>query len=702
MILGDACTAPQENLLSTHNYLNWTQERWEGILEFKRKFLQNPREDPRKCPYLSKEVANSWIRSQEHGIDPNGSIMRRQLSPEQYQKVLNENKVLIDIARPLIDTFKNMAILSSGYIAYLCNIDGVFLLQAGEMVRVKHEGVVWNENTIGTCAHSMCLQFKQPVHLMGPEHYSVHLHNIMASAAPITNEDGEIIATLILGQPLKQNPWGEYFANMRSHTLGLITALASAVEAQLRQYKTNEKLRVSNMNLQIANHDIQRARQTLETTLSLIDEGIITIDIDGNIININQEGARILGLQSLDKTSNICNYLPKQSRVMNLVQKGFNGDVEETIVSGSDEQPYFINIRPVIDNFTNQNEGAVLKLTHTDKLNALVASRTGAVASYRFEDIIGENKEFKRCIELARRFAHSKENILIIGESGTGKELFAQAIHNEYRPQGPFMAVNCAAMPRELIESELFGYEGGSFTGAERKGRPGKIEMANGGTLFLDEVGDMPLELQAVLLRALEDKQVMRIGGRSYKKVDFRLLAATNKDLYKMVQEKQFREDLYFRLSVLNINLPPLRERREDIELFSKYFVENYCQKLGWNPYKISPEAQRLINEYDWPGNVRQLQNAMIYAVNSAQDEIIKVENLPNYILVDSSIKKVSSDINNSDDGLSDVLNLGELEKKAIAVALARTNNDMFDASMLLGISRSTLYRKIKEYGIKT
>jgi len=205
-----------------------------------------------------------------------------------------------------------------------------------------------------------------------------------------------------------------------------------------------------------------------------------------------------------------------------------------------------------------------------------------------------------------------------------------------------------------------------------------------------------------VLLRALEDKQVMRIGGRSYKKVDFRLLAATNKDLYKMVQEKQFREDLYFRLSVLNINLPPLRERREDIELFSKYFVESYCQKLGWNPYKISPEAQRLINEYDWPGNVRQLQNAMIYAVNSAQDEIIKVENLPNYILVDSSIKKVSSDINNSDDGLSDVLNLGELEKKAIAVALARTNNDMFDASMLLGISRSTLYRKIKEYGIKT
>jgi transcriptional regulator with PAS, ATPase and Fis domain len=697
MILEATCTDPQKNTLASHNYLSWTQERWEGILEFKRRFLQNPREDPRQCPYLSQEVANSWIRCQKLGIDPKGSIMHRQLTHDQYQKILDENQLLINITRPLINTFKNMALLTSGYIVYLCDINGVFLLQAGEMVRVKHEGVVWSENTIGTCAHSLCLQLKQPVHLMGPEHYSLHLNNIMAAAVPITNENGEIIATLILGQPLKQNPWGDYFANMRSHTLGLITALASAVEAQIKQHKTNEKLRESNINLQILNHDLQTARGTLETTLSLIDEGIITIDANGNIINLNQEGARILGLQSLEKAPNISNYLTKQSRVMSLVQKGYNGDVEETIISGTDEQPYFINIRPVIDKITNENEGAVLKLTHIDKLNALVASRTGAVASYRFEDIIGVSKEFQKNISLAKRFAHSKENILIIGESGTGKELFAQAIHNEYRPQGPFMAVNCAAMPRELIESELFGYEGGSFTGAERKGRPGKIEMANGGTLFLDEVGDMPLELQAVLLRTLEDKQVMRIGGRSYKKVDFRLLAATNKDLYKMVQENQFREDLYFRLSVLNITLPPLRERREDIELFSKYFVETYCQKLGWNTYKIAPEAQKLINEYDWPGNVRQLQNAMIYAVNSAQDELIKVENLPNYILVDSNFKKINA---KNSDSLSDTLKLEELEKKAIVAALAQANNDMFDASLLLGISRSTLYRKIKAYGI--
>ncbi len=226
---------------------------------------------------------------------------------------------------------------------------------------------------------------------------------------------------------------------------------------------------------------------------------------------------------------------------------------------------------------------------------------------------MGESHVFKRTVTLAERFAKSPENILLIGESGTGKELFAQAIHNVYCPQGPFMAVNCAAMPRELIESELFGYEGGSFTGAERAGRPGKIELAHGGTLFLDEIGDMPLELQAVLLRTLEDKQVMRVGGSRYKKVDFRLIAATNKSLLTMVRENQFREDLYFRISVLAIDIPPLRERNDDISLLSNFFVENYCRKMGWNIPEITPLAQSRINSYGWPGNVRQLQNAMIY-----------------------------------------------------------------------------------------
>lgn len=194
------------------------------------------------------------------------------------------------------------------------------------------------------------------------------------------------------------------------------------------------------------------------------------------------------------------------------------------------------------------------------------------------------------------------------------------------------MAVNCAAMPRELIESELFGYEGGSFTGAERSGRPGKIELAHGGTLFLDEIGDMPIALQAVLLRTIEDKQVIRVGGLRSKKVDFRLIAATNRDLKQMIKEKLFREDLYFRLSVLPIQIPPLRKRKSDVLLLSEHFAAEACKKKDREIMPISPAASRLIVEYDWPGNIRELKNAMTYAVNISGKQTIEPEDLPDSI----------------------------------------------------------------------
>lgn len=694
MYIGVREKTQTEPIVSVNNHFSWTKERWEGVMEFKRSFINNLGQDPLSCSYLGKEVALSWIRSREAGINPNGEIKKHYLSSEQYRKIVNENRLLVSITKPLMDTFKDMAILNSGYIVYLCDRNGIFLLQEGEMMRMLTEGLVWNESTIGTCAHSMCINLRRPIHLMGPEHYSMALVNIMASAAPIMDESGNIIATLILGQPSAVTPWGEHFLNLRSHTLGLITSVAGAVEAQMKLNKSNEKLRASYDNLRVVNSNLTTAHATLETTLSLIDEGIITIDARGTIMSLNQEGARILKLKSDEiGVRNIEEYLSTQATVMSLVGKGKNADVEETIIVGSDEQSFYINIRPVVNKYSQEVEGAILKLTYAERINALVASRSGAIASYCFENMIGENKEFKKILALAKRFARSPENILIIGESGTGKELFAQSIHNASRPQGPFMVVNCAALPRELIESELFGYEGGSFTGAERSGRPGKIELAHGGTLFLDEVGDMPLELQAILLRALEDKQVMRIGGRRYKKVDFRLIAATNKNLYKMVKENQFREDLYFRLSVLNINILPLRERRDDIELFSKFFIESYCRKLGWEIPKISEEAKRIIIGYEWPGNIRQLQNAMICAVNSAQEDLIKAENLPGYILLDTSVPK-------TENGKPQTLNLGKLEKNAIEAAMLQANNYVNIAAKILGISRSTLYRKLKDYEI--
>ncbi|MBP1762414.1 MAG: norR 17, partial [Firmicutes bacterium] len=371
--------------------------------------------------------------------------------------------------------------------------------------------------------------------------------------------------------------------------------------------------------------------------------------------------------------------------------------LDENICVGNQEQRYTISIRP-IPSPSNPDMGmAILKLSPADKA-ATSTVKSGSPTRFRFGDIVGQSKAIKQAIETGKRFANTPETILLIGESGTGKELFAQAIHNQFRPNGPFMAVNCAAMPKNLIESELFGYEGGSFTGADRTGRPGKIELANGGTLFLDEIGDMPLEIQAVLLRVLEDKHVTRIGGKQSKKVDFRVVAATNRNLYEMVKDKTFREDLYFRLSVLPVTLPPLRARGNDPLLLSRYFIEDYCRKNGFRIPDISPDAQKLILKYDWPGNVRQLQNAIYYAVNTVQGNTIEPQNLPEFILFEShpEIKGVSG--TTTVDMGGEPLSIKKLEKAAIDLALLQSHNSIPRAAEMLGMSKATLYRKLKEY----
>jgi transcriptional regulator with PAS, ATPase and Fis domain len=330
------------------------------------------------------------------------------------------------------------------------------------------------------------------------------------------------------------------------------------------------------------------------------------------------------------------------------------------------------------------------------------------VASITFDDILGSSAALKSAIRLAKRFAATGENILLVGESGTGKEYFAQAIHNASCPQGPFMSINCAAIPPRLIESELFGYEGGSFTGAERGGKPGKIELAQGGTLFLDEIGDMPLELQATLLRVLENKRVMRLGGKNYKQVEFRVMAATNRDLLEMVREKTFREDLFYRLSILTVNLPSLEERPEDKLFFARYYFNECRCKDPNGPQDLAPETRDVIEEYHWPGNVRQLKNVILSSYFAAHGVLIHPDDLPSYIRRDSSFvngaftghrpvdEKHTKDIRHTPP--QDSLPLRKQERAAIDEAMARAGDNVSAAARLLGISKATLYRKLRKY----
>jgi two-component system response regulator AtoC len=305
---------------------------------------------------------------------------------------------------------------------------------------------------------------------------------------------------------------------------------------------------------------------------------------------------------------------------------------------------------------------------------------------YRFENIIAKSSKMQRVIEVIKVVAKSNATVLITGESGTGKELVARAIHAQsHRRTKPFVAVSCAALPESLLESELFGHEKGAFTGAHAQ-KKGKFEFANGGTLFLDEVGEMSANIQVHLLRVLEEKEFTRVGGNEPIKVDVRVLSATNKNLRKALEKQEFREDLYYRLNVVNIELPPLRERREDVPLLAEHFLHKFAMENEKEITGFSPEVMELVLDYDWPGNVRELENAIERAVILAQDSLITVADLPQENLSPAYSTTPRK-------------NLKEVEKGHILNILRETSENYSEAARILGISRMTLYNKAKEYG---
>ncbi|MBO8168211.1 MAG: sigma-54-dependent Fis family transcriptional regulator [Thermoanaerobacteraceae bacterium] len=327
--------------------------------------------------------------------------------------------------------------------------------------------------------------------------------------------------------------------------------------------------------------------------------------------------------------------------------------------------------------------------------------RLGYEARYTFERIISRSEIMKNLVNQARKVARSNSPALLLGESGTGKELVAQAIHNaSSRADGPFIAVNCGAVPRDLIEAELFGYEEGAFTGARKGGAAGKFELAQGGTLFLDEIGDMPLEVQAVLLRVLQEKQFTRVGGHRMIPLDVRIIAATNKDLFQLVQEGKFRLDLYYRINVLSLKLPPLRERLEDIEPLVHHFLAQFKAGAQRQDVKLSPAVMEIFKKYTWPGNIRELINVIERAVTMVDEDIIMPYHLPEEIL-----KQCRADGAGNGDlktiNISGGRNLRDIERESIEKALAACAGNVSQAAKKLGIGRTTLYRKMKKYGLK-
>ena len=426
---------------------------------------------------------------------------------------------------------------------------------------------------------------------------------------------------------------------------------------------------------------LEYSSSELMTLINSLNEGIIIINNNHEIINTNKYANDKLNIDTYS-IPDIWNLLSE--KVYNaFVDKDFTGEVGPVKLNNKE---FVINANPIM--VKDKREGTVLVLSDFDKMKESVIEFSRKKDMVTFDDIVGESELLKQARREAMQVADSDVPVLILGETGTGKEVFARAIHNlSARKNEVFMAINCGAIPENLIESELFGYEKGSFTGANVRGNPGKFEICKDGTLFLDEIGDLPLSMQVKLNRVLEEKEILRVGGNTPIKVNPRIISATHRSLASMVEKNLFRDDLYYRLNVVPIYLPPLRERGYDVIILSRYFLNRFNNIYKKQFKGFTTEAEQLLMGYKFPGNIRELRNLIEYAVILEEGSYIGAENLR---------KKVAPSSGRN-------LKLSELtrlyEKSVISNKIQELGGDLEskkEAARQLGISIATLYRKLE------
>jgi PAS domain S-box-containing protein len=454
---------------------------------------------------------------------------------------------------------------------------------------------------------------------------------------------------------------------------------------------------------------IKDLNQTLQTVVDVAYSGLVVIDKKGYITLMNKRLSNFLNIQAEDAVGKHITQVIKNSKLHNVAITG-KADINDIqILKG---QRVIVSRTPII-NDKGQPVGAVKKiifqgLREMKDLVRRLEILEGQVEHYKEElhkvkggtyvmdNIYSQNDKLIELKNIAQRAARGSSTILIMGESGTGKELFAHAIHNASpRRNEPFIKINCAAIPENLLESEFFGYDYGAFSGARKGGKPGKFELADKGTIFLDEIGDMPLNMQAKLLRVLQDKEFERVGSTESKKVDVRIITASNKDLQSLVKEGKFRDDLFYRVNVITLDIPPLRERKDDIASLAKLFITKYSNILGVPEKDISPQAIKVLTDYPWPGNIRELENVIERIMNLHVGDVIDCEHLPSNLFEVTDINVQS--LNFSEDYRTKLL---RQEKKILEAALKKNKGNKTKAAKMLGISRSRFYEKLKVTGL--
>lgn len=630
-------------------------------------------------------VFQGWQISRKYGVDPWGRQVPPVLGDEEFAKLCEEYADLLRCAEPMLQMLE-VSIRGTGYIATLAVASGHLLEVVGDdellgraCAQYNIPGAERSVRIVGTSALSLSISERRPLQITGYEHYNRFFHDWRCSAAPIFDANDTPIASLTLSCHLSRPD---------IHTLTLAKSCADGISLRLREYELMKAQR--HLNAMLAS--VQNALP--EAILALDPTGVITHANNKADLLLSRAGEDVVGKSLADIFSK-----PDLPKLRQFMKMGHQGMLEVEVLSAQGPSNRICRFAPILLD-SGKSLGTIISMSTKSQVVDIAKHVGGNYAKYSFDDIKGESHSLKTQIDLAKKAAATTCRVLLYGESGTGKELFAQSIHNSSLcSQGPFVAISCAAIPRDLIESELFGYVGGAFTGARRNGMVGKMELASGGTLFLDEINSLPLEMQAKLLRALQQMEVVRIGDTKPTPIDVRVIAATNKDLREAVRQGFFREDLYFRLNVVEINIPPLRERHEDLAILAHTFLRRLSLEMSIPFLHIGADAMDAIYSYSWPGNVRELDNVCERALLVAEGGVITRAHLPAHI-ADNAGSACAAE--NAGGGKPPVRasSVDDAYKHLVEEALAECRGNISNTAEKLGIARTTLYRKIKKYGL--